>query len=89
MGRKGIACSTVAIVAGAAMYWPARTPSSGIRLSTIGVTLIAAGATGVVASAFALGTSRRSRASRHRTAERAVAEVPGQSTATAVHKAVH
>ncbi len=60
MGRTGVFLSIIAIAAGAVMYWGVTTTQThGFRLSTVGVILMAAGAVGFVASAWAFGLSRR------------------------------
>lgn len=87
MGLKGMGFSIVAIAAGAIMYWAVKSQTSGFRLSSVGVILMAIGAAGFVASTIVFGLSRNPSGSRHRTFDREVTDAQGQSTA--VHEEVH
>jgi hypothetical protein len=88
MGLPGMFFSTVAIAAGAVMYWAITTTQNhGFRLSTIGVILMIVGAIGLVISSIVFATSRRLTGSRHHTYDRAATDSQGRSTE--VHEEVH
>jgi hypothetical protein len=87
MGLKGMAFSFIAIVAGAIMYWAVRTQSSGFRLSTVGVILMAAGAVGLITSAIVYGTSRSSGSGRRSSFDREVTDAQGLTST--VHEENH
>jgi len=88
MGLTGMFFSTVAIAAGAVMYWAVTaTQDHGFRLSTVGVILMIVGAVGLVVSSIVFGTSRRSTGSRRHTYDREATDSLGRSTA--VHEEVH
>jgi len=88
MGLPGMFFSTVAIAAGAVMYWAITTTQNhGFRLSTIGVILMIVGAIGLVVSSIVFATSRRSTGSRHHTYDREATDSQGRSTE--VHEEVH
>jgi hypothetical protein len=88
MGLVGMFFSTVAIAAGAVMYWAITTTQNhGFRLSTVGVILMIVGAIGLVASAIVFAMSRQPTASRHHTYDRAATDSLGRSTE--VHEEVH
>ena len=88
MGLPGMFFSTVAIAAGAVMYWAITTTQNhGFRLSTIGVILMIVGAIGLVISTIVFATSRRSTGSRHHTYDREATDSLGRSTE--VHEEVH
>jgi Tfp pilus assembly protein PilX len=88
MGLVGMFFSTVAIAAGAVMYWAITTTQGhGFRLSTVGVILMVVGAIGLVASAIVFSTSRSSAGSRHHTYDREATDSLGRSTE--VHEEVH
>jgi hypothetical protein len=80
--------STVAIAAGAVMYWAVTaTQGHGFRISTVGVILMVVGAVGLVASMIVFATSRRSTGSSHHTYDRQATDSQGRLTA--VHEEVH
>jgi hypothetical protein len=87
MGRTGMVFSTIAIAAGAIMYWAVTYQGHGFRLSTVGVILMIVGAVGLVASAAIFASSRRPAGSRNRTYDRQVTNPQGG--ATIVHEEVH
>jgi len=88
MGLVGMFFSTVAIAAGAVMYWAITTTQGhGFRLSTVGVILMVVGAIGLVASAIVFGMSRSSAGSRHHTYDREATDSLGRSTE--MHEEVH
>ncbi len=88
MGLTGMVFSTIAIAAGAIMYWAVTTTQShGFRLSTVGVILMIVGAVGLAISAAVFGTSRRSTGRRSRTYDREVIDAQGRKAA--VHEEVH
>ena len=88
MGLAGMFFSTVAIAAGAVMYWAITTTQNhGFRLSTIGVILMVVGALGLVVSSVVFAMSRRSNASRSHTYDRAATDSQGRSTE--IHEEVH
>ena len=88
MGLPGMFFSTVAIAAGAVMYWAITTTQNhGFRLSTIGVILMIVGAIGLVISTIVFATSCRSTGSRHHTYDREATDSQGRSTE--VHEEVH
>jgi hypothetical protein len=74
--------SLVAIAAGAVMYWAiTSTQDHGLRLSTVGVILMAVGAVGLVASTIVFATSRQPTGSRRRqTFDREATDSQGNST---------
>ena len=86
MGLTGMAISTIAIAAGAIMYWAVTSQGSGFRVSTVGVILMVVGAVGFVASAIVFGMSRRPAGNRDRTYARATTDTQGGQTA--VHEEV-
>ena len=87
MGRTGMLFSTLAIAAGAVMYWAVTSQGHGFRLSTVGVILMVVGATGLVASGIVFATSRRAIGSGKHTYDRQATDSQGLSTA--VHEEVH
>jgi len=88
MGKAGMFFSTVAIAAGAVMYWAITTTQGhGFRLSTVGVILMIVGAIGLVVSTIVFAMSRNSAGSRHHTYDREATDSLGRSTA--VHEEVH
>jgi len=88
MGLVGMFFSTVAIAAGAVMYWAVTTTQGhGFRLSTVGVILMVIGAVGLIASAIVFATSRRSTAGRHHTYDREATDSQGRLTE--IHEEVH
>jgi len=86
MGRTGMVFSTVAIAAGAVMYWAVTSSGHGFRLSTVGVILMVVGAVGLVGSTVIFVTSRRPAGSGHRTFDRQVTDPEGRTAA--VHEEV-
>jgi beta-lactamase regulating signal transducer with metallopeptidase domain len=80
MGLTGMAFSTIAIAAGAVMYWAITAQGHGFRFSTVGVILMVVGAAGFVASAIVFGVTRRQTSSR-RTYDREVTDSQGRSAA--------
>ncbi|HEY7949047.1 MAG TPA: hypothetical protein VID75_15295 [Acidimicrobiales bacterium] len=87
MGLTGMVFSTIAVAAGAVMYWAVTTQGHGFRLSTVGVILMVVGAIGLVASSAVFATSRRAPGGRHRTYDREATNAQGVTTA--VHEEVH
>jgi hypothetical protein len=87
MGLTGMVFSTIAIAAGAVMYWAVTSQGHGFRLSTVGVILMIVGAIGFVASAVIFGTSRRPAGTRNRTFDREATDSQGGQTT--VHEEVH
>ena len=88
MGLTGMVFSTIAIAAGAVMYWAITTTQThGFRLSTVGVILMIAGAVGLVVSTTIFGTSRRGTGRRSHTYDREVVDAQGRTAA--VHEEVH
>ena len=59
MGLTGMGFSSVAIAAGAIMYWAVTYPGHGFRFSTVGVILMVVGAIGLVISTIVFAVSRR------------------------------
>ena len=87
MGLTGMVFSTIAIAAGAIMYWAVTYQGHGFRLSTVGVILMIVGAVGLVASTIIFGMSRRPAGSRDRSFDRQTTD--SQGGATTVHEEVH
>ncbi|MHB8328882.1 MAG: DUF6458 family protein [Acidimicrobiales bacterium] len=87
MGLTGMAFSTIAIAAGAIMYWAVTYQGHGFRLSTVGVILMVVGVVGLIASTIVYGTSRRPIGGRGRTYDREVVDAQGRTAA--VHEEVH
>jgi hypothetical protein len=88
MGLVGMFFSTVAIAAGAVMYWAITTTQNhGFRLSTVGVILMIVGAIGLVASSIVFATSRRPTGSRNHTFDSAATDSLGRTTE--VHQETH
>jgi hypothetical protein len=86
MGRTGMAFSTIAIAAGAIMYWAVTYQGHGFKLSTVGVVLMVVGVVGLVISTVIFASSRRPAGSRNRTYDRQVTD--SQGGATTVHEEV-
>ena len=59
MGLTGMVFSTIAIAAGAVMYWGVTTQANGFRIGTVGVILMIVGAAGLVVSSIVFAASRR------------------------------
>jgi hypothetical protein len=89
MGLTGMVFSTIAIAAGAVMYWAITTTQThGFRLSTVGVILMIVGAVGLAISSVIFGTSRRgATGGRHHSYDREVTDAQGRTAA--VHEEVH
>jgi hypothetical protein len=87
MGLTGMVFSTIAIAAGAVMYWAVTTQGHGFRLSTVGVILMVVGAVGLVASTIVFGMSRRPTGSRNRTYDKQVTDPQGRTAE--VHEELH
>ena len=87
MGLTGMVFSTIAIAAGAIMYWAVTYQGHGFRLSTVGVILMIVGAVGLVASTIIFGMSRRPAGSHDRSFDRQTTD--SQGGATTVHEEVH
>ena len=88
MGLTGMVFSTIAIAAGAIMYWAVTTTQThGFRLSTVGVILMIVGAVGLVISTVIFATSRRPAGSRNRTYDKQVTDTAGRTAE--VHEEVH
>jgi hypothetical protein len=88
MGLTGMVFSTIAIAAGAVMYWGITTTQThGFRLSTVGVILMIVGAVGLVVSMVIFATSRRAAGVRHHSYDREVTDAQGRTAA--VHEEVH
>jgi hypothetical protein len=86
MGLTGMGFSVVAIAAGAVMYWAVTEPTTGFRLSTVGVILMIVGVIGLVASSIVFATSRSRLGGRRRTYDRQATDALGGSTT--VHEEV-
>jgi uncharacterized protein YbjQ (UPF0145 family) len=88
MGLTGMVFSTIAIAAGAVMYWAVTTTQGhGFRLSTVGVILMIVGVIGLAVSSTIFATSRRTTGRRSRTYDREVTDAQGRTAA--VHEEVH
>ncbi|MGO9195599.1 MAG: hypothetical protein ACLQK4_00540 [Acidimicrobiales bacterium] len=88
MGRSGMVFSTIAIAAGAVMYWAITVPGHGFRLSTVGLILMIVGAVGFVASTIVFASSsHQSGGRRQHTYDREATDAQGRSTV--VHEEVH
>lgn len=86
MGSTGMGFSTVAITAGAIMYWAVTYPGHGFRFSTVGVNLMVVGAIGLVISTVVYATSRRPARGRRHAYDRQAIDAAGHSTQ--VHESV-
>ena len=86
MGLTGMGFSTVAIAAGAIMYWAVTSQGHGFRLSTVGVILMVVGGIGLVISTIVFAVSRRPAGSRGHTYDRQATDTRGGTTA--VHEEV-
>ena len=87
MGLTGMVFSTIAIAAGAIMYWAVTYQGHGFRISTVGVILMIVGAVGLVASMIIFGMSRRPTGSRHHTYDREATDTQGRTAE--VHEEVN
>jgi len=86
MGLTGMGFSTVAIAAGAIMYWAVTYQGHGFRFSTVGVILMVVGAIGLVISTIVFAVSRRPSGGRRHAYDRQTIDAEGRSTE--VHEAV-
>jgi len=86
VGLTGMGFSTVAIAAGAIMYWAVTYQGNGFRLSTVGVILMVVGAIGLVISSIVFAMSRRPAAGRGHAYDKQTIDAEGRSTE--VHEAV-
>jgi hypothetical protein len=86
MGLTGMGFSTVAIAAGAIMYWAVTYQGHGFRFSTVGVILMVIGAIGLVISTIVFATSRRPAGGRRHAYDRQIIDAEGRSTE--VHEAI-
>jgi hypothetical protein len=77
--------STLALTAGAVLYWAVTGQGHGFRVSTVGMILMIVGAIGFLASAVVFGASRRP-VGAHHVFDREVVDAEGKSTA--VHEEV-
>jgi hypothetical protein len=73
--------STLAIAAGAIMYWAVTSQGHGFRLSTVGVIFMVAGVVGLVTSGIVFAVSRRPVGSGKHTFDRQATNSEGLSTA--------
>jgi TRAP-type C4-dicarboxylate transport system permease small subunit len=86
MGLPGMVLSAISTVAGAIMYWAVTVQSStvvqshGLKLSTVGVILMIAGALGFIVSLAVFTSSRRSPPAPARTFDREVVDSSGHRT---------
>jgi uncharacterized membrane protein YciS (DUF1049 family) len=87
MGLTGMVFSTIAIAAGAVMYWAVTTQGHGFRLSTVGVILMVVGAVGLVISTVIFAMARQPAGRRNRTFDRSVTDTAGRTAE--VHEEVH
>ena len=87
MGLTGMVFSTIAMAAGAVMYWGVTSQGHGFRISTVGVILMVVGAIGFVAASVIFATSRRPTGRRHHTYDREATNAQGQTSE--VHEEVH
>jgi apolipoprotein N-acyltransferase len=87
MGLTGMVFSTIAIAAGAIMYWAVTSQGHGFRVSTVGVILMVVGAIGLVISTAVFAVSRRPAANRNRTYDKQVTDTAGRTAE--VHEEVH
>jgi hypothetical protein len=87
MGLTGMVFSTIAIAAGAVMYWAVTSQAHGFRLSTVGVILMVVGAVGLVMSTVIYALARRPAGSGNRSFDRQVTDTAGRTAA--IHEEVH
>lgn len=80
MGLPGMVFSAVAAAAGAIMYWAVTYQGTGVRLSTIGLILMIAGAFGFVVSSIIFATSRRQVGTGAHSIDRQVTDSQGRSS---------
>ncbi len=86
MGLTGMGFSTVAIAAGAIMYWAVTYQGKGFRFSTVGVILMVVGAIGLVISTIVFAMSRRPVGGGGHALDRQTVDEQGRSTE--VHEVV-
>lgn len=72
--------SSIAVAAGAIMYWAITYQGHGFRFSTIGIILMIVGAFGFVASAVVFGVSRGSVGSSRHSLDRQVTDASGNTS---------
>ncbi len=80
MGLPGMVFSSIAVAAGAIMYWAITYQGHGFRFSTIGIILMIVGAFGFVASAVVFGVSRGSVGSNRHSLDRQVTDASGNTS---------
>jgi hypothetical protein len=78
--------STIAIAAGAVMYWGVTSQGNGFRVGTVGVILMIVGAAGLVISSIVFATSRHRAGVGARSFDRQAIDAQGRSTV--VHEEV-
>ena len=71
---------SIAVAAGAIMYWAITYQGHGFRFSTIGIILMIVGAFGFVASAVVFGVSRGSVGSNRHSLDRQVTDASGNTS---------
>jgi len=86
MGLTGMGFSTVAIAAGAIMYWAVTYQGHGFRFSTVGVILMVIGAIGLVISTIVFAVSRRPAGGPRHAYDKQTIDAEGRSTE--VHEAM-
>jgi apolipoprotein N-acyltransferase len=86
MGLTGMGFSTVAIAAGAIMYWAVTYQGHGFRFSTVGVILMVVGAIGLVISTIVFAMSRRPAGGHRHAYDKQTIDAEGR--ATEVHEEV-
>ena len=72
--------SSIAVAAGAIMYWAITYQGHGFRFSTIGIILMIVGAFGFVASAVVFGVSRGSIGTNRHSLDRQVTDSSGNTS---------
>ena len=80
MGLPGMVFSSIAVAAGAIMYWAITYQGQGFRFSTIGVILMIVGAFGFVVSAVVFGVSRGSIGTNRHSLDRQVTDSSGNTS---------
>lgn len=86
MGLTGMGFSSVAIAAGAIMYWAVTYQGHGFRFSTVGVILMVVGAIGLVISTIVFAVSRRPAGGTRHAYDKQTIDAEGRSTE--VHEVV-
>ena len=79
MGLTGMGFNSVAIAAGAIMYWALTFQGHGFRFSTVGVIFMVVGAIGLVISTIVYATSRRPAGGGHHTYDREATDAQGRT----------